>query len=180
MKGIVFTTFNDMVEKEIGIETWNAILDSVNPESEGIYTSVEDFPDEELFAMVSDLSNRTGTPVADLLKAFGQYLFHVLAMKHSVFVEEEPSFLDFLKSIDDVIHKEVEKLYPNPNLPTLSWEQLDENSLELYYRSPRKLCHLADGLIKGAGEQYKTKFTMEHSPCMHDGSDHCRFRIKLI
>ena len=82
MKGIVFTTFNDMVENEIGIETWDAILESVKPESEGIYTSVEDFPDEELFAMISDLSNRTGTPVTELLKGFGQYLFHVLAMKH--------------------------------------------------------------------------------------------------
>ncbi len=180
MKGIVFTTFNDMVEKEIGIEMWDAILDSVNPKSEGIYTSVEDFPDEELLAMVSDLSDRTGTPVVDLLKAFGQYLFHVLAMKHSIFVEEEPSFLSFLKSVDEVIHKEVEKLYPNPNLPTLSWKQEDENSLELYYRSPRKLCHLADGLIKGAAQRYDTQFTMEHSPCMHKGSDHCCFRIKVI
>jgi len=180
MKGIVFTTFNDMVEKEIGIETWDAILESVNPESEGIYTSVEDFPDEELFAMISDLSTRTGTPVIELLKSFGQYLFHVLAMKHSIFVEEESSFLGFLKSIDGVIHKEVEKLYPNPSLPTLSWEQEDESTLELHYRSPRKLCHLADGLIKGAAERYQVEFTMTHTPCMHEGSDHCCFHIKLL
>ena len=59
MKGIVLTTFNEMVENEIGIDMWEAILESVNPESQGIYTSVEDFPDEELLAMVSELSERT-------------------------------------------------------------------------------------------------------------------------
>lgn len=180
MKGIIFTTFNDMVENEVGIDTWDAILESVNPESKGIYTSVENFPDEELFAMVSELADRTGTPVTELLKAFGQYLFHVLAIKHSVFVEEEPSFLGFLKSIEGVIHKEVEKLYPNPNLPTLNWKQEDEDTLELYYRSPRKLCHLADGLIKGAAERYQVDITMTHAPCMHEGSDHCCFHIKLL
>jgi predicted hydrocarbon binding protein len=180
MKGIVFTTFNDMVEKQVGIDTWDAILKSVNPTSNGIYTSVEDFPDEELSAMVAELSKKTGTPIPELLKAFGQYLFHVLAMKHTIFVEKEPLFLEFLKSIEDVIHKEVRKLYPNPNLPSLSWSQENENSLDLFYRSPRKLCHLADGLIRGAGEKYQAEFAVSHDPCMHNGSDHCCFKIKLL
>ena len=179
MKGIVFTTFNDMVEQEIGIDAWEKILDAVKPESQGIYTSVEDFPDSELFAMVGELSEITGTPVMELVKAFGQYLFHALAMKHPVFVEEKPNFLDFLKSIEDVIHKEVKKLYPNPNLPSLRWEQADDTSLTLFYQSPRKLCHLADGLIKGAAKQYDVDFTMDHAVCMHDGHDHCRFDIKI-
>jgi hypothetical protein len=179
MKGIIFTSFNDMVEQKIGIAVWEQLLDAVKPESEGVYTSIEDFPDGELLEMLWELSTITGTPVFELLKAFGQFLFHTLAVKHSVFVEAEPDFLSFLKSIEDVIHKEVKKLYPNPNLPSLKWEQPDERSLIIYYRSPRKLCHLADGLIKGAAEQYKVDYELEHDPCMHDGSDHCRLTIKL-
>jgi len=179
MKGIVFTTFNDMVEQEIGIDVWEKILDSVNPESNGVYTSVEDFPDDELFAMVGELSEQTGTPVLELVRAFGQYLFHALAMKHPVFVDEKPDFIEFLKSIEDVIHKEVEKLYPNPNLPSLKWEQSEPNSITLFYKSPRKLCHLAEGLIKGAAKQYGVEYTFEHPVCMHDGHDHCRFEITV-
>ena len=83
MKGIVFTTFNEMVEEKIGIDVWEKILETVNPESEGIYTAVEDFPDEELLAMVGELSEITGTPVIELVRAFGLYLFHTLAVKHS-------------------------------------------------------------------------------------------------
>ncbi|MEC7189135.1 MAG: heme NO-binding domain-containing protein [Pseudomonadota bacterium] len=179
MKGIVFTTFNDMIEEKIGIEVWDRILDTVNPESGGVYTAVEDFPDEELLAMVAELSEITGTPVMDLVRAFGLHLFHALNMKHSIFVESEPDFISFLKSIEDVIHKEVIKLYPNPNLPSRKWEQPDDNSITLFYRSPRQLCSLAEGLIKGAAEQYEVEYTMKHDVCTHNGDDHCRFEISV-
>jgi len=54
------------------------LLDSVKPESGGVYTSIEDFPDQELMDMVTELSHKTGTPVTELIEAFGQYLFHAL------------------------------------------------------------------------------------------------------
>ena len=179
MKGIVFTTFNDMVEEKVGIDVWERILETVNPDSEGIYNAVEDFPDEEFLEMVGELSDITGTPAIELVRAFGLFLFHTLAVKHSVFINDKPDFIEFLKSIEDVIHKEVRKLYPNPNLPSLEWQQPAENALTLFYKSPRKLCHLAEGLIKGAAEQYGVEYTMQHDICMHDGSDHCRFDISV-
>lgn len=179
MKGIVFTTFNDMVEQKIGIEMWESLLESVKPESEGIYTSVEDFPDQELFDMVAELSLKTGTPVPELIKSFGQYLFHALAFKHSVFTEEKSDLIEFLKSIESVIHKEVRKLYQNSNLPTIEWEQTQDKSITLHYHSPRKLCHLADGLIRGAAEHYETSITLTETACMHDGAEKCTFIVNI-
>jgi len=177
MKGIVFTTFNDMVENRIGISCWESLLEKVKPASGGIYTSVEDFPDEELVAMLGHLSTITGKPVDELLIGFGQYLFAALATKHPVFVTDQTDLFEFLKSIDNVIHKEVEKLYQNPNLPEISCEQPSPDLLLLYYRSPRRLCHLADGLIRGAAKQFNTEVLISHDLCMHDGSDHCVFRV---
>ncbi len=179
MKGIIFTTFNDMVEQKIGIAVWDQFLEAVKPESKGIYTSVEDFSDEELQALIGELSAVTGTPMIDLLREFGHFLFHELAFRHSIFIEEKSDFISFLKSIEDVVHKEVAKLYSNSNLPSLKWEQPAEDTLILFYRSPRKLCHLADGLIRGAAERYQVKIEQKHGPCMHDGSDHCRLTVTL-
>lgn len=179
MKGIVFTTFNDMVEQKIGIDMWESLLESVNPASGGVYTSIETFPDQELIDMVTELSKQTGTPVAELINAFGIFLFHALAMKHSVFTSEKPDLLEFLKSIESVIHQEVRKLYQDPNLPSIEWEQPEQNSLLLHYHSPRKLCHLADGLIRGAAEHYKTNIELSQSQCMHQGAERCTFVIEI-
>lgn len=180
MKGIVFTTFNDMVENQIGISCWQSLLEKVKPASGGIYTSVEDFPDEELVAMLVQLSAMTGKPVDELLTSFGQYLFHVLAIKHPVFVTDQTDLFGFLKSIDGVIHKEVEKLYQSPNLPEIACEQPSADLLLLNYRSPRRLCHLADGLIRGAAKQFNTEVRISHDLCMHEGNDHCVFRIVKV
>lgn len=87
---------------------------------------------------------------------------------------------EFLKSIHDVIHKEVEKLYKTQNLPVIRCEQPGPDLLLMDYRSPRKLCHLADGLIRGAAKQFNTEVLISHDVCMHDGSDHCEFRILRV
>jgi hypothetical protein len=52
MKGIVFTTLNDMVEEKFGLETWEALLDKVHPESKGVYTAGGTYKDAELISYV--------------------------------------------------------------------------------------------------------------------------------
>jgi hypothetical protein len=180
MKGIVFSAFNDMVEQRIGIDMWESLLDSVKPESGEMYTSIEDFSDQELLDMVTALSHKTGTPVTELIEAFGQHLFHSLAFKHSVFTDEKLYLMDFLKSIESVIHRDVRNLYQNPKPASIEWEQPAEDSLIPHYHSPRKLRHLADGVVSGAAELYNTKINMSQSAYMDDGAERCTFLIEIL
>lgn len=179
MKGAVFIALNQMIEEQAGMEAWESLLTAVNPGSQGIYTSVEDYPDEELFSLVTGLSQALDTPIEVLVESFGSYLFDVLNNKYPMFSEQQSHFFDFLESIDGVIHKEVRKLYESANLPTLNCKRLDDKHMEMIYHSPRKLCLLAEGLIRGAARYYQVDYQLEHDVCMHKGSDHCRFNISL-
>jgi hypothetical protein len=180
MKGIVFTTFNDMLEQKIGLEMWGDLLGSVQPESGGAYTSAADFSDQELLDIAAKLSNKADTPVIDLVNGFGQYLFHVLAFKLSVFTNEMPNLMEFLKSIDDVIRKEVRKPYQNSNLPSIDKEQPKENSLTLPYHPTRKLCHLAECLINGATEHYETNVKASETAHIHNSAEKCTFFTRTL
>jgi predicted hydrocarbon binding protein len=155
-------------------------LDSVKPELGGVYAYIEGFPDQQLLDVVTKLSHRTGTPLTELIEAFGQSVFHCLAFKHSIFTDEKANLMEFMKSIESVIHKEVRKLYQNPNLLSIEWKQPAKDSLTLRYQSPRKLCHLADGLIRGAAEHYKTKINMSQTTGMHDGATRYTFLIETL
>ncbi|TQV76010.1 hypothetical protein FKG94_15480 [Exilibacterium tricleocarpae] len=177
MKGAVFIAFNEMVEGDLGMATWEQLLLAVKPASEGVYTSVEDYPDTELFALVEKLAELTQKPVEELVRYFGRHLFDALVAKYPMLIENEKDFFRFLMSIDDVIHKEVRKLYENPNLPDLRYDPPEANTLVLYYHSPRKLCILAEGLIAGAAQYYGIDYELSHGPCMHSGADECRFII---
>jgi predicted hydrocarbon binding protein len=179
MKGIIFITLNKMVEDTAGITAWESILAEVKPSSGGIYTSVEDYSDEEIFALVAAASSQLDIPAENLVEAFGEYLFDKLNQKYPTFTQQKDNFLGFIETVDGVIHKEVRKLYSNTLLPELMHSYNKDSSMNLVYRSPRKLCLLAEGLIRGAAKYYKTEYSLEHHTCMHNGADQCEFLIRV-
>lgn len=178
MKGAVYIALNQMIEEHLGMTTWEEVLDTVNPASEGAYTSIEEYPDEELFALVKALSDISGKSEAELVGAFGEYLFGFLDQKYPYFSASEPTFFGFLKSIDGVIHQEVRKLYSS-ELPSIDCQDVDEHTLNMYYHSPRKLCILAEGLVRGAASHYGENISLSHPECMHKGQDKCLISITL-
>ncbi len=180
MKGIVFTLFSELVESQFGLAMWDTLIQSVKPKSEGIYTSGESYDDNELFSLVVALSHKTDIPVNDLIRKFGEYMFPELAKAYPIFVESQTSLKSFLVTVNDIIHVEVEKLYPSASLPTIQYEDTSTNELVMLYRSPRKLCYLSEGLILSAAKFFNEQIEIKHPICMHNNADHCRIEIKFI
>jgi len=154
MKGIVFTEFLELVENEFGLEVVQQIIDECELDTEGVYTSVGTYSHKDMFKMVGKLSEIKGIPVPALLTVFGEYFFTTLKDKYPVFVEK-PSLFSFLNSIDQYIHPEVLKLYPDAELPRFDAEIKSDNEMILNYMSSRKMSDLAIGLIKGAANHFK-------------------------
>ncbi len=178
MKGMVFTMLNDLVEAQFGINVWDELIDETKPASEGVYTSVEVYPDTELLAYVQALSARTGIPQPDLVRAFGKFVMMKFNEMHPEFFENHDA-KSFLKSVHDVIHVEVKKLHPDVVLPEFKYEDPGEDQLVMHYYSPRNLCHLAEGLIDGASELFKTEVSVGHDVCTHSGADHCVLNVSF-
>ena len=154
MKGIVFTEFLELVENEFGLEVVQQIIDECELETDGVYTSVGTYSHKDMFKMVAKLSEIKGLPVPALLTVFGEYFFTTLKDKYPVFVEK-PNLFSFLNSIDQYIHPEVLKLYPDAELPRFQAEIKSDNEMMLNYMSSRKMSDLAIGLIKGAANHFK-------------------------
>lgn len=180
MKGAVFIALNEMIESQYGINTWEELLDEVKPPSNGIYTSTEDYSDDEMTQFVLAISKKLSLESSQVTRLFGKFLFTELNKKYGIFTKLSSSLFEFLVSIENVIHKEVRKLYTNPNLPTLACEIKNENEIIVTYQSPRKLCFLAEGLMFGAANYYKENVVIDHTQCMHDGFDTCTLHIKRV
>ncbi len=150
MKGIVFTEFQELVEAKFGLEVYDKLVSSSCPFSGGAYTSVGTYDYKELIQLVSKLSEETGIEFGGLVKAFGQHLFGRLADSFPQFVEGAQSAIELISQIEDHIHVEVKKLYPDAELPKFDFQTLDENKWSLEYNSSRPFADLAEGLIDGA------------------------------
>jgi hypothetical protein len=122
MKGMVFTEFLEMVEKEFGYEILDNVTSVSGLSSEGAYTSVGNYPHSDMLVMLTELSEKTGVQVNELVFAFGKYLLLTFSRSFEGFFENKANALEFLLGIDSIIHKEVYKLYPDAKFdqwPTL-------------------------------------------------------------
>ena len=178
MKGVVFDILRDMIESQYGLEGWQAILDKAG--SDGIYVSTKTYADADLMGLVDAASDITNIPVNDLVFSFGEFMVPNFYKRFPNFFSDALNFIKFLVSVDQIIHVEVRKLFPDAGLPTFDYSDENENALTMIYKSPRKLCQLAEGLISGSAKHFNQKYKMTHDPCMHSGSDHCVFKVELL
>lgn len=178
MKGMVFNIFTEMIEEKFGFDMLDQLIENTKPQSAGIYTSGETYPDEEIIAYVGELSRLTDIQVSDLVTAFGQYMMQQFSKSHPQFLEGKTA-KEFLLDVHDTIHVEVKKLHPDVITPHFTYEEPAPDKLIMYYSSPRKLCHLAEGLIAGVAEVFNTSIRQQQTQCMHSGDEHCRFELEF-
>ena len=175
MKGIVFTEFLEMVERLFSAAMADHIIGATPSRTQGAYTAVGNYDHTELAGMVAALSQATQVPIPDLMRSFGRHLAGRFAATFGGFFANHDNTLDFLASVDAVIHVEVLKLYPDAQLPSLKVLQRSEQHLALHYVSSRHLHDLALGLIEGAAAHYGGQILIAQQ-VLPDGS--MRFDIR--
>lgn len=177
MKGIVFSEFIEMVEDAFSPEIADQIIMETNPESEGAYTSVGTYDHSELVAMVVKLSEITSTPVPDLVQAFGTYLMTRFSKLYPAFFDDVETTFEFLSTIENHVHVEVNKLYADAELPTFDTEQTNDSTLVMVYKSARPFADLAEGLIKGAADYFNENIHISREDLSGGVGNHARFTL---
>lgn len=178
MKGIVFTEFLRFVEQRYGEDMVDDIIDDCPLKTGGAYTAVGTYDHAEMKALCKALSLRSATAADELTCRFGHQLAATFEQGHSEFFRRSATYFDFLASVEDHIHQDVRKLYPEAELPTFTLAERGERRMVIDYRSPRRLGALARGLIEGTALHYgvAARVTAEPPDC---GSESVRFTIDI-
>lgn len=179
MLGMVFTEFVELVEEKFSPAMADAVLQDVAPPHGGAYTAVGYYPQEEIVAMVVALSQRTGVPVPDLIKAFGGHLLMRFTQLHPAMFKRCPTLFDLVASIDGHIHVEVHKLYDQATLPRFTVLTRSARQMTLLYQSPRHMEMLAQGLLEGVAEHYQQACQVSHAPYKGPEGDGVLFTLTL-
>lgn len=160
MKGIVFSEFIELVEDKFGLEIADAIIEESHLPSQGAYTQVGTYDHAELITLVSKLSEHTGISADDLVITFGEHLLERFVALYPQFFEGIDNCFDFLDTIENKVHVEVKKLYPEAELPSFDSMQSDFG-MQLIYRSNRPFSALAYGLIRGSATYFNEQLEIE-------------------
>jgi hypothetical protein len=177
MQGIIFNALDEFVLETADMEVWNALLESSNLESGGVYTSGVSYDDAEIVSLATNLCEKLGVPLTDGLRLFGEFLFGFLISRGPIELAMYPNTQTLLQNLESVVHRDVKRIHPDAYTPLFEYFPTTEHEGELTYLSKRKLCFIAEGLLQGAAKHYGQSVEMHHSQCMHDGAENCRWNV---
>jgi hypothetical protein len=171
MKGIVFTEFLDLVEQKFGLEMVDKIITQSELESQGVYTSVGTYNFSEMLSLLQNLSSNTGIEIDNLLLAYGEHFFNVIEDSYPGLLNTYKDPIEMISSIENHIHVEVRKIYPDTELPTFFVEEKTENSLVMIYTSSRAMHHFGLGLMNKTFDHFNAKATITLEKIKEDGTE---------
>ncbi|WP_299394415.1 heme NO-binding domain-containing protein [Pelagibius sp.] len=170
MKGILFTEFLEMVDQKFSPELTERIIDQVDVPSGCAYTTIGTYDHTELVQLVVQLSKETDTPVTDLVRAYGFYLFERFVRTYPRFFSGIKDAFTFLEGVESIVHAEVRKLYTDSKPPMITATRQGDDKLEVIYESQRCLGDAAHGLILGCVDYFGEKMSVERQDIDDSGS----------
>ncbi len=175
MKGIVFQLLEQVVTQHHGEAAWDRLLTEAG--MEGAYTSLGNYEDAELFKIVGVASRHLNLPPADVVRWFGRNAIPLLSRQYARVFTPHRCTRDFVLTLNSVIHPEVRKMYPGADVPNFDFDTSSADVLIMHYRSKRKMCSFAEGLLLGAADHFCETAHIDHVRCMHRGDAECELRI---
>lgn len=177
MKGIVFTEFLDLVEDKFGLDVLDKIITQSDLESGGIYTSIGTYKFSEMLQLLQHLSAHTDISIDDLLLVYAEHFFSVLEESYPGLLASYNDPIEMISSIENHIHVEVRKIYPDAELPTFEVVEKTDISIILIYKSSRAMHHFGLGLMNKTFEHFNSTATIVLEKLKEDGTE-VKFLIK--
>ena len=167
MKGIILSEFVEFLETSLGDDRAQKIINESQVPSLGAYSRVGLYDYQELIQLLTRTVSETDTEASILLERFSEHLFTVFKRDYNVFFEGVTSAAEMLTQIDNHIHVEVLKLYPDAELPKFEYTR-DGHQLTLNYQSPRPLATVAQALVSACLKYFGDKETLLNSSIAQD------------
>jgi predicted hydrocarbon binding protein len=178
MHGIIFSELRKYVDTTLGNGAWTAALADAGLANK-LYLPIQEYPDADVFALVSSAARTTGQTIPAILEDFGEFIAPALLGLYRTLVRPEWKTLDLLENTEQTIHSVVRARNPGAKPAELSAVRVSPDMVDLTYTSQRKLCPVAKGIVRGVGKHFGETITIHEVACMHDGADACRMEVRV-
>ena len=179
MHGLIFAELKRFVEVNHGAKAWEALVKKAGLENQ-FYMPVKEYPDAEATALLTAACNLTGLSPNTILESFGEFITPTLMKMYGHLAKPEWRTLDFILNAEQSIHTVVRVNNPGAKPPQLQCTRMSPVEIMLRYNSPRKMCALANGIVKGVAKHYGEKIALAHMKCMHQGAKECEISVRFV
>ncbi|MFZ7090264.1 heme NO-binding domain-containing protein [Primorskyibacter sp. 2E233] len=176
---MVFTELLEMAEATLGEDAVDEILDELDLENDGAYSAVGSYPCRDLFKIVGAISAKTGISGDELQRQLGHWMLKRFATGYPDFFRGKATALEMLDAIEDQVHVEVRKLYPDAELPSFATEWRSDRELLMRYQSSRPMVAFCHGLIEACLDHFGRSGEVRQSRQLEGEGHAATFLIRL-
>ena len=177
MNGLIFIELAKFARTTVGEDAWDEIV-AASGCRRRVYVPVTDYPDEDLLALVSTVSDRTGQPIPELLQAFGEFIVPGLIKMFGSLIDPKWRTIDLIANTEETIHEALRGAETNTSPPELKCERQSDQEVSVIYTSPRKMCMFAKGIVRGVAKHYGEQIDIQEPTCMLNGDQQCELVIR--
>lgn len=164
---MVNKAIEQMLRIDYGETVWAAVRRRAGVTDE-VFVSTEAYPDDLTFRLIAAASECTGTPVARILRRFGEYWMVDAngADYGHMFAAAGRTLDQFLANLPQ-LHDRIALQFPNLEPPRLIVTDQTGRSLRLKFSGLRPgLTAFIRGVVQGVGKRFATpvRLTVERSP----------------
>ncbi len=179
MHGLIFAELRKYVDAKLGPGGWPRLLEEAGLPSR-IYLPIQAYPDEEATKLVSAATAITGLPADAVLQDFGEFIVPDLLRMYGSLLKGEWRTLDILERTEETIHRVVRAQNPGADPPRLRCTRRGKDEVVVTYTSPRKLCGVAKGIVRGIAQRLGDKVVISEASCMLKGEPRCEIAVRAV
>ncbi|MFP2933076.1 heme NO-binding domain-containing protein [Pyxidicoccus sp. 3LG] len=177
MQGVIFHELRSYAQTRLGAQGWESLQDAAGLPRR-IYLAFKDYPDAEVAALVDAASRLTGQPRLQVLEELGERLGPSLLRTYGVLIQPDWTVLDMVEHVER-LHAQVrrdERTRP----PSMVCRRVQRDLVQVSYSSPRKLCSLGIGTIRGLARHLGQTVLVRERRCMHQGALTCELEVSQL
>lgn len=178
MHGIIFNQMRSYAQARLGEDGWERLLKEAGLPASRVYLGFQSYPDTEAVALVTAACRLSGQEARPLLEDFGEFIGPGLMRIYRMFVQPGWNILDVVENAER-IHERVRK-DPHATPPRLECQRIDSHTMRVIYTSPRKLCGVGIGFVRGLAHELGQRVEVHEPQCMYRGAPACEFIVKRL
>ncbi|PKQ63882.1 hypothetical protein BZG02_07655 [Labilibaculum filiforme] len=160
MKGIFFTEFLEMIEKDYGLSLAEKIISDLGVGNNGVYEAIADYPYNQFVEMCDLLSFELRISVSDVVKNFGEYLFSRLVILFRPSFAGNSNIFDFLGKMDEFMHGKIQENFMQVDIPHFRAIKINDSTFQMSFQTEKILVDLAIGLFMGCQRFFNEELTL--------------------
>ncbi len=179
MHGIFLTEFKKYVKATRGDAAWDAIRAKAGLDGRA-YVPVQQYPDKEAAALVAAASAIDGAAATQILENYGRFIVADLLSLYRGLLRPDWRSLEVIEHAQEMIDRVKRLNGLAVGLPELSVQRANPDRLLVRYESPRKLCNVGKGMLRGIGDYFGDELEVTEDACMLEGHPFCRVGVSVV